>query len=107
MRRATDFALIVRSGQRARRGCLVVHHRSAVHAGPAIIGFVVGKSVGNSVVRHRVTRRLRAVCAERMTVIPAGSGTVIRALPDAADASSADLGKDLDLALQKLLTVRA
>jgi ribonuclease P protein component len=107
MRRATDFASVVRSGLRARRGCLVVHHRSSVTSGPAIVGFVVGKSVGNSVVRHRVTRRLRAVCADRLTAIPGGSGTVIRALPEAADASSAELGVDLDLALAKLIRVPA
>jgi len=78
-----------------------------VHAGSAIVGFVVGKSVGGSVVRHRVTRRLRAVCADRIALMPPGSGTVIRALPEAADATSAQLGRDLDLALAKVLGVAA
>jgi ribonuclease P protein component len=78
-----------------------------VHAGPAIVGFVVGKSVGGSVVRHRVTRQLRAVTGIQLSSLPAGSGTVIRALPEAAGASSAELGKDLDLALSKLLAVSA
>jgi ribonuclease P protein component len=72
-----------------------------------MVGFVVGKSVGGSVVRHRVTRRLRVVCAERLSLMPAGSGTVIRALPEAAGATSVQLGKDLDLALAKVLTVTA
>jgi ribonuclease P protein component len=107
MRRATDFASVVRSGHRARRGCVVVHHRAAVHAGPALVGFVVGKPVGGSVVRHRVTRRLRATCAARLDVLPAGSGTVIRALPEAASATSAQLGHDLDAAFAKLLRVPA
>jgi len=107
MRRATDFASVVRSGHRARRGSLVVHHHSSVHAGPALIGFVVGKSVGGSVVRHRVTRRLRALCAERLDQVTAGSGTVIRALPEAATATSTELGHDLDRALAKVLGVPA
>lgn len=103
MRRAADFSTVVRNGSRARRGCLVVHHRAELHDGPAVVGFVVGKSVGSSVVRHRVTRRLRAVCADRLAGFPPGSGTVIRALPDAARASSAELGSDLDAALTRLV----
>jgi len=107
MRRATDFASVVRSGQRARRGSLVVHHCSSMQAGPALIGFVVGKSVGGSVVRHRVTRRLRAVCAERLDSLPTGSGTVIRALPEAATATSRELSDDLERALGKLIGAAA
>ena len=34
-------------------------------------GFVVGKAVGNSVVRHRVTRRLRAVVRDELHRLPA------------------------------------
>lgn len=107
MRRAAEFASVTRSGHRARRGCLVVHHRTSVHTGPATIGFVVGKSVGGSVVRHRVTRRLRAVSAQRLDMLPIGSGTVIRALPEAAEATSAQLGLDLDAALNRLVPVSA
>ena len=33
-------------------------------------GFVVGKAVGNSVVRHRVTRRLRAVVLDQLDRLP-------------------------------------
>jgi ribonuclease P protein component len=107
MRRATEFASVVRSGQRARRGSLVVHLRDGVHPEHALVGLVVGKSVGGSVVRHGVSRRLRALLADRVQVLPAGSGTVVRALPDAASASSAQLGSDLDAALARLLRVPA
>jgi ribonuclease P protein component len=67
------------------------------------VGFVVGKSVGNSVVRHRVTRRLRAIIAVRLNSLPAGSATVVRALPSAAQASSAALSADIDSALARLV----
>ena len=67
------------------------------------VGFVVGKSVGNSVVRHRVSRRLRAVFAGRLDTLPAASATVVRALPDAAGASSARLAADIDGALARLV----
>ncbi len=105
MRRSGDFASVVRTGARSRRGCLVVHVSRDLHAGaPAQAGLIVGKSVGGSVVRHRVARRLRAVLADRLASLPEGSGVVVRALPDAADATSARLGADVDAALDRLAT---
>ncbi|MGI8679581.1 MAG: ribonuclease P protein component [Jatrophihabitans sp.] len=103
MRRSAEFTSVVRSGVRARRGRLVVHHRSGLEpAAAARIGLVVSKAVGNSVVRHRVSRRLRAQLAERLVLLPAGSGTVVRALPAAGDATSAQLAADLDAALARV-----
>jgi ribonuclease P protein component len=107
MRRAGEFTAVVRSGKRARRGCLVVHQQIELGAGAAHVGLIVGKSVGTSVVRHRVSRRLRALMVTRLDALPSGSGTVIRALPDAAQASSVELGADLDAALGRLARVAA
>jgi ribonuclease P protein component len=67
-----------------------------------IVGFVVGRSVGNSVARHQVSRRLRAQMRERLSVLPSSSATVVRALPGAAAVNSATLGRDLDAALSRL-----
>ena len=69
-------------------------------------GFVVGKSVGNSVVRHRVTRRLRAVVRGELPRLPASADLVVRARPEAATASSADLHRDLSAGLDRLLADR-
>jgi ribonuclease P protein component len=102
MRRSSDFAAVLRTGVRARRGDLVLHQHPALHTGPATVGLVVGKSVGGSVVRHRLARRLRAQLADRVFELPVGSGTVVRALPAAATATSAELGVDLDAALIRL-----
>jgi ribonuclease P protein component len=103
MRRSTEFAAVVRSGVRARRGQLVVHlHPGTTDAAPHV-GLVVGKSVGGSVVRHRVSRRLRAQLAERVNRLPAGSAAVVRALPGAAATTSEQFGVDLDAALARLL----
>jgi ribonuclease P protein component len=66
------------------------------------IGFVVSKAVGNSVVRHRVVRRLRHVLADRLGTVRPGCTLVVRALPAAASADSADLGSDIDSALRRL-----
>jgi ribonuclease P protein component len=74
--------------------------------GPAVpvrVGFVVGRAVGGSVVRHRVQRRLRHLCRERLDDLPAGSRLVVRALAPAAGATYQELGADLDRCLQRAL----
>ncbi|HWD04485.1 MAG TPA: ribonuclease P protein component [Amycolatopsis sp.] len=106
LRRSEDFRVVLRRGSRAGRRRLVVHalttDPSAAAPDVARAGFVVSKVVGNSVVRHRVTRRLRHLVSARLGTLPRGSSLVVRALPPAASASSAELGADLDAALRKL-----
>jgi putative membrane protein insertion efficiency factor/ribonuclease P protein component len=108
MRRSDEFTSVVRAGARTRRGHLVVHFDPghAVDAAPRV-GLIVGKSVGGSVERHRVTRRLRAHLAPWLSALPAGSGVVVRALPGAAATTSAQLAADLDAGLRSLLGARA
>jgi ribonuclease P protein component len=79
-------------------------HPSA-DAGPvrARAGFVVGKAVGNSVIRHRVTRRLRAVVRDALHRLPPTADLVVRARPEAGTASSELLHRDLTAALDRLL----
>jgi ribonuclease P protein component len=71
--------------------------------GAARAGLVVSKAVGGSVVRHRVSRRLRHLLAPRLGELPAGAMLVVRALPPAAAATSAELGVDLDAGLRGVL----
>ncbi|MFT7835311.1 ribonuclease P protein component [Saccharothrix sp. BKS2] len=113
--RSQDFGLVVRRGRRAGRSRLVVHvltpveatASTATSAQPTLeaskVGFVVSKAVGNSVVRHRVSRRLRHVVRDRLNSLPPGTSLVVRALAPSADADSAELGRDLDAALRKVL----
>jgi ribonuclease P protein component len=105
MRSSADFRAVTRSGGRARRGPLVISLSPGLRAPdcPPLVGLVVGKTVGNAVVRHTVSRRLRAQLAARLPLLPPGSGTVVRALPEAASATSAELGSSLDAALGRLL----
>ena len=114
---------MVRRGRRAGRPRLVVHAlmqptepttqsevnpsvptriRPVESTQPTRVGFVVSKAVGNSVVRHQVSRRLRHLMRDRIGTLPTGCTLVVRALPAAAAASSADLGIDLDAALRRL-----
>jgi ribonuclease P protein component len=106
LRRPAQFRSVMAAGRRARRGCLVVHvladgDQESARSAP-IVGFVVGRSVGNSVARHQVSRRLRAQMRDRLASLPPTSATVVRALPGAAAQDSATLGRDLDAALGRL-----
>ncbi|MBE7190404.1 ribonuclease P protein component [Jatrophihabitans endophyticus] len=102
MHRSSEFTSVVRGGDRFGTRTLVVHHRSGLEPGRApAVGLVVSKAVGGSVVRHRVSRRLRAVLAARTSRLAMGSGTVVRALPAAATASSRALAADVDRALAR------
>lgn len=67
--------------------------------GTSRAGLVVGKAVGNAVTRHRVSRQLRHLLADRVQALPAGSLLVVRA---GATASTADLEGELDAALSRL-----
>jgi ribonuclease P protein component len=60
---------------------------------------VVSRAVGGAVVRNKVRRRLRHLVSERLAGLPPGSTLVVRALPQAARSSYAELGADLDGAL--------
>ncbi|MFJ6211960.1 ribonuclease P protein component [Streptomyces sp. NPDC092296] len=122
LRRRQDFAIAVKRGRRAGKPLLVVHlSRGAADGGadggrndfgphapgegalPARAGFVVSKAVGPAVVRNLVKRRLRHLVRERMSLLPTGSLIVVRALPPAGTADYADLERDLDAALRRLL----
>jgi len=83
---------------------MVVHLLSpAERDEPTMVGFVVSKAVGNSVHRNLVKRRLRGSMAGRIDRVPTGSSVVVRALPAAAAASFADLERDLDSCLARVL----
>ncbi|MGW5419860.1 ribonuclease P protein component [Streptomyces sp. NPDC003943] len=112
LRRREDFATAVRRGRRAGRPLLVVHlrnsgatdpHAPGESAPPTRAGFVVSKAVGGAVVRNQVKRRLRHLVRDRIAELPPGSLVVVRALPGAGDADHAQLARDLDAALQRLL----
>ena len=71
---------------------------------PARVGLVVSKAVGNAVTRNLVKRRLRHQMAGRLAALPGGTSIVLRALPPAASASSAELAAELDAALARCLS---
>jgi ribonuclease P protein component len=107
---SAGFTAATRGGRRAGTRTLVVHLAvrgagpdAASEADAVRVGFAVGRGVGNAVTRNRVRRRLRHLVRERLPVLPEASDLVVRALPAAAAASYATLGRDLDQALGKLV----
>lgn len=99
--RPDDFARAIRRGRRAGRRSLVVHllyQDDNDH--PARAGLVVSRAVGGSVVRHRVSRRLRHLLREELAGLATGSLLVVRAHPAAAASSYAQLREDLSSALR-------
>lgn len=109
MTRGAEFQRAVRHGQRAGRSRLVTHayrDRSGSDSAspPARVGFVVGRNVGGSVVRHRVQRRLRHLVADRLDRLAPGTLLVVRAMPPAAAATSIELAGDLDATLRRMAT---
>jgi ribonuclease P protein component len=105
---------VLSRGRRAKSRNLAVHvlradpadpgpAGPAVATRPARAGLVVSGKVGNSVVRHRVSRRLRAQLRPLLAELPAGTDVVVRAFPSTADADSTVLAADLGSALRSAL----
>jgi ribonuclease P protein component len=68
---------------------------------------VVSKAVGGSVLRHRTSRRLRALLLPRLGGLPAGTRLVVRAAPGAGSVPSRALAEDLDDALSTAVRPRS
>lgn len=67
---------------------------------PAQAGLIISKSVGGSVVRHKVARQLRHTLKDLLALLPDGAHVVVRALPGSA---GQNLGKDLNQLIPKVL----
>ncbi|WP_324501780.1 ribonuclease P protein component [Nocardioides sp.] len=107
------FRRTVRSGRRAGCRTLVCHWSppqepprdpGAADSVPCVkVGFVVSRAVGSAVTRTRVKRRLRHLVRERLGSLPPCGVLVVRALPPAAGAPSAELRADLARCLDRLV----
>lgn len=104
IRKSDEFTKVFREGKKSGNALLSVHAIDChlnTQADLPKVGFVVGKAVGNSVVRHAVTRKLRHVMR---TLLPqlVPSEIVVRAFRPAATASSSELEKAVCKSLRRL-----
>ncbi|AKK07379.1 ribonuclease P protein component [Corynebacterium mustelae] len=118
-----EFRQTIRKGKRAGGGTVVVHLKhekspkpsdaqtktlTAVSSikdlttSPPRFGLIVSKAVGNAVVRHAVSRKLRPIMLDLVSELAPGDRLIIRALPPAATATSKELTADVQKALGKI-----
>ena len=103
LRKKSDFAIALSGRKINSKSFQLFLHRSSENAPPKA-GLIVAKSVGNSVVRHRVARKLRHAISPMLRLLPEGSLLVARAFPQsAADISSTQLRDEVEVALKKAL----
>ena len=87
LRKASDFALAVK-GRRVSGENFLLYVATPPHGehtgAPVKVGLIVGKNVGGSVIRHRISRQIRHAIAPHLSHFPDGSLVVLRAHPGAA-----------------------
>ncbi len=77
----SDFAKTTKSGIRVTSTHFVGYlHVQSNEITPARAGLIIGKSVGGSVTRHRLSRQVRHAIAPQISSLPEGALLVIRAL---------------------------
>lgn len=103
MRTSAQFATATRHGAKAGRKTLVLY-AVPVEDTPTLVGFIVSKAVGNSVMRNKVQRKLRHISLNSLTYRAHGYYFVVRALPAATTASYEQLEQDYNAALNTALT---
>ncbi len=83
---SSDFQTATKLGRRFTGNSLIGYLYSSNSDQPAKLGLIVGKSVGNSVVRHRIARQIRHASFNYLSLLPTGSLLVIRAMKRSHDA---------------------
>lgn len=101
LRKSSEISTVMKSGTRFSAKLVVLHVAHGTSE-QSKVAFAVGKNVGNSVIRHRVTRQLRHLVIPVLNKFPSGSHVVVRALPGAASATFTQLSENLDFAMTKV-----
>ena len=99
---SADFARATKSGTRITSENFVgyLYISPVTNQEAPKCGLIVNKSVGGSVVRHTLARKLRHAVVPQITKLPGGSLLVIRAL---AKNNSESVGAEVEKLVNKLL----
>lgn len=97
LRSSKDFSRTTKTGHRVTTPSLVLYllTHNDFSTAPQF-GLIINKSVGGSVVRHRIARHLRHALRERVSAFPQQTQIVVRVLKD-----SKSYIEDLDAALTR------
>lgn len=97
LRSSKDFSRTTKAGHRVTTPSLVLYllTHNDFSTAPQF-GLIINKSVGGSVVRHRIARHLRHALRERISAFPQHTQIVVRVLKD-----SKSYIEDLDAALTR------
>lgn len=110
LRKASDFALASKGMRVSGENFLlyVATPSGSEHAGaPVKVGLIVGKNVGGSVIRHRVSRQIRHAIAPHLEQFPSGTLLLFRAHPGAANSAEKNLGNEISALVAKYFARRA
>jgi ribonuclease P protein component len=99
LRAGSDFNLTTKTGARFSSPNLVLYANLAKTDQPKI-GFIVNRSVGGSVTRHLVSRKLRHNFANQIHLLPKNLMIVVRVLKSQTD-YTAELNQLIEKALLK------
>lgn len=102
-----DYRVITRTAQRSNGQLCLVYVRRTGPEHHTRYGFIISRAVGGAVVRNRIRRRLKAICAEHLRAAESGFDIVIRVHPAAAEASFTQLHEEVFAQVSKLSTQRS
>ena len=79
---SSDFARVTKTGRRIATNSLVgyFYTESISQTEQPKLGLIVGKSIGNSVIRNRISRQIRHAVSQNLTDLPNGTLLVVRAI---------------------------
>lgn len=91
-----DFQNVTKTGVRVYSDIAVIYAlANPTSQKNSQIGLIVSKVVGNSVVRHKVSRHIRNIIKEILETIPGNIQIVIRALPAITEKEFVEIKKIL------------
>ena len=105
LRVGSDFNRITKTGVRINSENLVIY-AALVGENQPQIGFIVNRSVGGSVTRHLVTRKLRHNFASHIKSLPNKSMLVVRVLKQQADYTT-EVATSIEKTIAKLSSKKA
>lgn len=95
MIRADEFRHTIRRGHKTGTASSLISVVPTAQDLPVRFGFVVGKKVGNSVVRNRIRRRMRAAAYALVREGLSGYDVVLRGIAASPEATVSDFERDL------------